>query len=310
MTASNIVPSASTIVSGRPQRCAKTQPSALRTLSPRLASREDLEKLRRMLERERDADPRQEGFFNNWNIIEKHFHKSRLTVLHEEGRKNPVAFAALLKQEIDMFWVKPDRRRAGIGRRFSDMICWAAESQGTPGLLLQRVRKEAIPFWIKMGYKNVQPNQNWGYAGVVMTRTFPHKVKFDQDEKGDGSQCEVTISLARDELDTGLYQPYGDVGKARGYYFCPRLGQEYICLERGCVLLINGLGHIAISINSTIEGESETHFDKLDLKMFCTGQKLANQAFKPGDHFIAFTAIDLSHVVTDTRKPGLGDELA
>lgn len=270
---------------------ASTHNRVARRLMPTIATERDMQALQVDLTKEVEQHPAKEGFINNWSLIERHFRASEITVLHETDDDRPVAFAALHTQEIVMFWVRSDRQQKGIGRHFSDILCWAAKSQGTPGLLLQDVREGALSFWEKVGFIRVPVEKQWDYSGIVMTKTFPHDAALDDTYTEDGRPCDVQITLHRDVHDCGVYTPYGDMGTARGYYFTTRRG-NYIDLEHECVFLIGAIDRTAISVSSTRKGVTKQDFDRIELKKYLTDEK---HAYMFGDRFISFKTINITN---------------
>ena len=179
--------------------------ATLMGMIPRLALPEDVALLRDLLKDECREDG--SGFFNNWGRILKHHRGCRLTVLRKTDDPLPVAFAAAGSEQFDMFWVRKDMRRRGIGRHFAEMLLWSHEQRGEPGILLQDVRTEALAFWTAIGFQLVSADSGWGFAdsGLTMIRTFARPRRVTRCLYREKFRLEFHV----DSYDTGNFEKYG-----------------------------------------------------------------------------------------------------
>ncbi len=72
---------------------------------------------------------------------------------------------------IAEFSVVPDRRRGGVGRAAVDVLAARAHAEGAAYLeaKVHPNNREALPFWLSVGFREVDESTN---TGVVVTRLF------------------------------------------------------------------------------------------------------------------------------------------
>lgn len=181
--------------------------TSLGILVPRMAREEDLPQLWEQLNRELEADPGQGGFANNWNVIEDHFQRGRLTLLFEGDDAVPVAFATVTGGEwLDMLWVRPDWRGSGIGRWFVETLVWAAAAHGAKGLFAYDVREETRGFWTALGFRELPTEmQKWRNETEHLVRTVDSR----WSPRTGQATLRVRVVLSGDPWDIGHYEPYG-----------------------------------------------------------------------------------------------------
>ena len=112
----------------------------------------DLEKIEEwLIEEEREFN---EGFYCNWNIIEKAFNKGELITL--SLKEKPIGFLVWSKgeiyAEIDILEIKPDLRKRGIGEAFFEQISEYFKQKGFLVIKLFCSPRESEKFWKNMGF--------------------------------------------------------------------------------------------------------------------------------------------------------------
>ncbi len=115
-------------------------------------TRFDLEKIKEwLIEEEQESN---EGFYCNWNIIEKAFNNDELITLNL--KEKTVGFLVWSKgeiyAEIDIMEIKPDYRKQGIGKLFFEQISEFFKQKGFLVIKLFCSPRESEKFWKKMGF--------------------------------------------------------------------------------------------------------------------------------------------------------------
>lgn len=110
----------------------------------------DLKEIEKWLIEEREKF--NEGFFYDWSIIEKAFKNNELATL--DFKKRPIGFIVWSKKgiyaEIDIFEIKPEHRKKGIGQDFFWKISEDFKQKGFLVIKLFCSPRESEKFWKKM----------------------------------------------------------------------------------------------------------------------------------------------------------------
>lgn len=106
-----------------------------------------------------------EGFYGNWNVIEKIFNKNNLITLNYKN--TPIGFVTFYKfeihVEIGIFAINPKYRGKGIGKIFYEKIAEHFKSDNFLALKLFCSPPDSEVFWKKMGfieYPNIGFNEH------------------------------------------------------------------------------------------------------------------------------------------------------
>jgi GNAT superfamily N-acetyltransferase len=95
-----------------------------------------------------------EGFYCNWNIIEKAFRKNELITLNLDNL--PIGFLVWSNREIyaeiDVLEIRPKHRNKGIGKYFFDQISGYFKEKGFLAIKLFCAPRESEKFWKKMDF--------------------------------------------------------------------------------------------------------------------------------------------------------------
>ncbi len=132
-----------------------------------------------------------DGFYCNWNIIEKSYTENEVICL-ELNEKN-IGFAVWsqgeIYTEIDIFEIHPEYRRKGIGKIFFDKIEKSFKENGSLVIKLFCEPRESEKFWRKMGFIQFPTR---GYSEPDLTFFKP---LIDVCPLTDNSTCKNKIEL-------------------------------------------------------------------------------------------------------------------
>ena len=185
----------------------------------RLASYEDLMKIRHWLEQEA-SDGVDGAFFCNFNLIEAGQKSGSLLALVRIADSLPVAFC-LGDDNIDILAVKADCRRQGLGRHLAQYFIEAARQRDAMGLHGECAPSSSRPFWTSIGYVSV-PHPRGGDSTNWVACSLPRS--FDL---ADGPRH--TISFAIEDAKyrmTPVFQC--DAVHAKGRYVLARDFVQYV----------------------------------------------------------------------------------
>jgi GNAT superfamily N-acetyltransferase len=138
-------------------------------VSLRKAQREDRQRLRRLLaEYLFEFDGRTEPY----PYLDAYWEEpDRLPLLIEAD--GAVCGLCLIRRRdsgwsIAEFYVRPSRRRGGVGRAAVDALAARARSEGAAFLeaKVHPNNREALPFWLRVGFSEIDPQE----IGVTVTR--------------------------------------------------------------------------------------------------------------------------------------------
>ena len=94
------------------------------------------------------------GFYCNWNIIEKAFRNKKLITLNHYNL--PIGFLVWSKGEIyveiDIMEIKPENRNSGIGKYFFNQTATFFKEEGFLAIKLFCSPSESEKFWKKMNF--------------------------------------------------------------------------------------------------------------------------------------------------------------
>ena len=132
-----------------------------------------------------------DGFYCNWNIIEKSFNKNEVVSFKFNGEN--IGFAVWsqgdIYTEIDIFEIHPDFRKKGIGKIFYDKIENIFREKGSLAIKLFCEPRESEIFWRKMGFIKFPIR---GYSESDLTFFKPI---IDVCPLTDNSDCQNKIEL-------------------------------------------------------------------------------------------------------------------
>jgi len=152
------------------------------------ATEQDLEFIKMWLKQEQiDTE---EGFFPNWNIIEKVYQNNRLIVLIIND--SACGFAVCRKSGIDILEIHPDFRKRGYGRFLVQYIIDKAYEDDLSVVRIECEPETSIPFWKKMGftvYETKELDKNYiGYKvlerklTLLKGKEIPFSISFYPEE--------------------------------------------------------------------------------------------------------------------------------
>lgn len=106
-----------------------------------------------------------EGFYGNWNVVEKVFNENKLITLNYKNI--PIGFVTFYESEIhveiEIFVIKPKYRGKGIGKIFYEKVAEHFKSDNFLALKLFCSPPDSEVFWKKMGfieYPNIGFNEH------------------------------------------------------------------------------------------------------------------------------------------------------
>lgn len=160
----------------------------------RVATDNDLRSIAKWLKQELENDV--EGtFFNNIGMIENGAKSDRLVALIRAEDSMPVAFYLWNEHEtnVDIFSVKGDCRRRGLGKRLASHFIDDAKRRDLIGLVGECAPVSSMPFWKSMGFNTIRSphgsiHPNWVGLPLPRKHLFPN-----------GRPCQVEISIAPEE---------------------------------------------------------------------------------------------------------------
>jgi hypothetical protein len=94
------------------------------------------------------------GFYHNWNLITKAYSENKIVILKNEI--NVIGFLIWsdfnIYVEIDIFEIKPEYRKRGVGKYFFNEISTIFKNLDFSAIKLFCEPKESEKFWIKMEF--------------------------------------------------------------------------------------------------------------------------------------------------------------
>jgi len=237
----------------------------------RLATTNDLQLIQKWLKAE--YDKLGYGFFGNWDIIVEAFTEKRMTVLTERNGNQPVAFAILRGEFMDILWVKPDMRRKGFGNKLVDAIASVLKKRRKAGILLTHVLDQSVDFWRKCGFCEVSPEHSWGLRrkeSGTKDETLMMKI-FDAKRRSVSAglkRAKVQIEFLFDHLDTNQFEPYGAACVTEG----SQVDSKHITLWENftCLIDFRKIGRTRVRIRM----DDEVVIAGMPLKEFCLENKI------------------------------------
>ncbi len=115
-----------------------------------------------------DYEKFNEGFYCNWNIIEKSFHAKELITFTLDNEI--IGFVVWSQNEevidIDIMEIHPDYRKRGLGKQFLEKIEDEFRDNGNIAFVLFCEPRESEHFWRKMGFIKF-PNRGWSESDLT-----------------------------------------------------------------------------------------------------------------------------------------------
>lgn len=131
----------------------------------------DLEKIKEWLIKEdKELD---EGFYCNWNKIEKSFQNNELITL--QVNENPIGFVVWSNSsicvDIDILEIKPEYRKKGFGKIFFEQVSNYFLNEGYLVIKLFCSPTESEGFWKRMGFEKF-PNRGYSENELTYFKTL------------------------------------------------------------------------------------------------------------------------------------------
>jgi GNAT superfamily N-acetyltransferase len=139
----------------------------------------------------REQEETGEGFFCNWNIIQSCFDDNVLHCAVQSG----VAVALSVwersrgRAEMHIVTVRPDLRRAGVGRRLVEHTMAELQRDGVVVVEGECKPTTSEPFWRRLGFED-PPRHPHGRGGIRLFRRL-----VDHHVATDDATCACTLTL-------------------------------------------------------------------------------------------------------------------